>query len=61
MEESEGFLRRRIAELRARWPRHSVPPAMWAEMEELEEALAAIERERAGRPEDENGTNVGRK
>jgi hypothetical protein len=29
----------KIADLKARWPAHSVPPRMWQELEELEEAL----------------------
>ena len=28
-----------IAELRSRWPPHSVPPAMWDELDELERQL----------------------
>jgi hypothetical protein len=32
-------LKQRIAELRARLPRHSLPPAMLLELEELEERL----------------------
>jgi len=28
-----------IAELKSRWPAHSVPPRMWMQLEELEEAL----------------------
>ena len=28
-----------IADLKARWPAHSVPPSMWQELEELEEKL----------------------
>jgi hypothetical protein len=28
-----------IADLKARWPAHSVPPHMWQELEELEEKL----------------------
>jgi hypothetical protein len=32
-------LEERIADLRARLPRHSVPPAMFIELEELEEEL----------------------
>lgn len=39
MEVSLEELENRIAELRARLPRHSVPPAMWMELEALEEAL----------------------
>ena len=30
---------RKIAELKARWPAHSVPPSMWQQLEELEEEL----------------------
>ena len=37
-------LERRIADLEARLPKHSVPPAMLIQLEELQEAL---ERERA--------------
>lgn len=33
-------LERRLADLRARLPRHSIPPAMLQELEELEEELA---------------------
>jgi hypothetical protein len=29
----------KIAELKARWPAHSVPPSMWQQLEELEEQL----------------------
>lgn len=29
----------KIAELKARWPAHSVPSTMWREMEDLEEEL----------------------
>jgi len=28
-----------IADLKARWPAHSVPPKMWQQLEELEERL----------------------
>ena len=28
-----------IADLKARWPAHSVPPSMWQELEELEAEL----------------------
>ena len=28
-----------IAELKAKWPAHSVPPSMWMRLEELEEKL----------------------
>ena len=38
-----------IADLKARWPAHSVPPKMWQELEELEEKL-----ERAKTKQDAN-------
>ncbi|MFH1381383.1 MAG: hypothetical protein ABIH70_00625 [Chloroflexota bacterium] len=34
-----------IAELKARWPAHSVPPKMWQELEELEEKLERAKAE----------------
>ena len=52
-------LERRIADLKARLPKHSVPSAMFIELEELEEELEK-ELERARRasdrlPEDQDG------
>jgi hypothetical protein len=41
VQEIEG----QIAELKARWPAHSVPPNMWQELEELEEKLERAKRE----------------
>lgn len=39
----------RIAELKARWPPHSVPPSMWQQLEDLEEELeAALEEKKKG-------------
>jgi hypothetical protein len=35
-------LESKIADLKARLPKHSVPPAMMIELEELEEALARL-------------------
>jgi hypothetical protein len=29
----------KIADLKARWPAHSVPPSLWMELEALEEEL----------------------
>jgi len=29
----------KIADLKARWPAHSVPPSMWQELEDMEEEL----------------------
>ncbi|MGQ9467877.1 MAG: histidine kinase [Anaerolineae bacterium] len=46
-------LERRIADLRARLPKHSVPPAMLEELEDLEEEL---ERLRGGSEGAENET-----
>ena len=34
-----------IADLKARWPAHSVPPHMWQQLEELEEKLEQANRE----------------
>jgi hypothetical protein len=35
-------LEKQLAELKARLPKHSVPPAMMIEMEELEEELETL-------------------
>jgi hypothetical protein len=40
-------IEQQIADLKARLPRHSVPPAMMIELEELEEALAHLKDEEA--------------
>lgn len=37
-------IEQKIAELKARWPAHSVPPGMWQELEELENELKETER-----------------
>ena len=29
----------KIADLKARWPAHSVPPSMWQQLEQLEDEL----------------------
>jgi hypothetical protein len=31
----------KIADLKARWPKHSVPVSMWLQLEELEDELEA--------------------
>ena len=31
-----------LADLKARWPPHSVPPSMWNELEEIEEELEKL-------------------
>jgi len=36
----------KIADLKARWPAHSVPPRMWQELEELEDQLEKAEHAR---------------
>jgi len=39
----------KIADLKARWPAHSVPPSMWQQLEELEAQLEkAKEAEKRG-------------
>jgi hypothetical protein len=37
----------KIAELKRRWPAHSVPPRMWEELEELESELKQAEQDHA--------------
>jgi hypothetical protein len=44
-----------IAELKSRWPPHSVKPAMWQQLEALEEALQGAISERTDGPEDRPG------
>ncbi len=34
----------KIAELKSRWPAHSVPPHMWMELEELEDELGEAKK-----------------
>lgn len=34
----------KIADLKARWPAHSVPPSMWQQLEELEEKLEVAQK-----------------
>ena len=41
-QERIDHLERQLAELEARLPKHSVPPAMMIEMEELEEELETL-------------------
>ena len=33
-------LENQLADLKKRWPAHSVPPSMWMELERLEDELA---------------------
>jgi hypothetical protein len=37
--ESVKAIEEEIAELKARWPAHSVPPHMWQQLEDLEDRL----------------------
>jgi hypothetical protein len=48
-------LESQIAELKRRWPAHSVPPTMFQQLEELEEAL---ERELKKATEEKSAANV---
>ena len=41
-------LEKRIADLKARLPRHSVPPSMLVELEDLEEELERVQTEVKG-------------
>jgi hypothetical protein len=40
----------RIADLKARWPAHSVRPSMWQELETLEEELEAAKKDAEREP-----------
>jgi hypothetical protein len=42
----------KIADLKARWPAHSVPPSMWMQLEELEDELEAARKEQTDKQED---------
>ena len=42
----------KIADLKARWPPHSVPPSMWMQLEELEDELEDARKEQADKAED---------
>ncbi|MFC1963884.1 histidine kinase [Chloroflexota bacterium] len=39
----------KIADLKARWPAHSVPPSMWHQLEELEDELGEVKRAEAAK------------
>ena len=36
-------IKQRLADLEGRWPKHSVPPAMLQELEDLEDQLTELE------------------
>ena len=38
-----------IEELKSRWPKHSVPPKMWQQLEELEDQLERTIKESSGK------------
>ena len=38
-------LEEKLADLKGRWPAHSVPPSMWQELEKLEGELEKAKRE----------------
>ena len=44
-EDSVKDIEDKIAELKARWPAHSVPPSMWQQLEELECQLEELKRD----------------
>jgi len=52
-------LERQIAELKSRWPAHSVPPAMLQQLEELEEELARELKKATGSEADAQANNNG--
>jgi hypothetical protein len=37
-------IQEKIADLKGRWPKHSVPPHMWQELEDLEAELEKARR-----------------
>jgi hypothetical protein len=45
-------LEKQIAELKRRWPAHSVPPTMLQQLDELEEALERELKKATGRKSD---------
>jgi len=40
----EKELEEKIADLKGRWPAHSVPPSMWRQLDELEEELEEVKK-----------------
>ena len=46
--ERVGEIEAKIAELKQRFPKHSVPPAMVQELEDLEEELARMQQADSG-------------
>jgi len=53
-------LERQIAELKSRWPAHSVPPTMLQQLEELEDELGRELRKATGGEIDAQANDNGR-
>ena len=51
-EDSIREIEEKIADLKARWPAHSVPPSMWMQLEELEGELEAASKEQTDKQDD---------
>jgi hypothetical protein len=47
-EEKIKEIEEKIADLKARWPPHSVPPSMWQQLEELEKELEEALKNKGG-------------
>lgn len=47
-EEKVREIEEKIADLKARWPAHSVPPSMWQQLEELEDELEKAQKNKGG-------------
>ena len=45
-EEKIKEIEEKIADLKARWPAHSVQPSMWQQLEDLEDELEAAKAEK---------------
>jgi hypothetical protein len=45
-------LEKQIAELKSRWPAHSVPPAMFQQLDELEEELDQVRKDTSAEKSD---------
>lgn len=43
----ERELEEKIADLKGRWPAHSVPPSMWRQLDELEAELEEVEKQKS--------------
>ena len=49
MEDKAREIEEKIADLKARWPAHSVPPSMWQQLEKLEDELEEVKRVKNGK------------